>query len=116
MAIFEGLFCIILKGQILNKQCSHLVTLLNNNSSLGSGCDSVGRANASDTRGMQFDSSNRQQQLYITLILPTVIFEKTKLKKKEAGNGPFKKPVSFSHFLYPRRRRRSFFIPIMFRL
>ena len=32
---------------------------------LGSGCDSVGRAVASDTRGLQFESSHRQILYYL---------------------------------------------------
>ena len=32
---------------------------------LGSGCGSVGRAVASDTRGLQFESSHRQKFIFI---------------------------------------------------
>ena len=34
-------------------------------SNLGSGCGSVGRAVASDTRGPRFESSHRQKIIYI---------------------------------------------------
>ena len=54
---------------------------------VGSGCGSVGKAVASDTRGLRFESSH-PQNLYWTLITVNCI-EKTKIKKKEAGNSPF---------------------------
>ena len=49
---------------------------------VGSGCDSVGRAVASDDRGLQFES--RHQQIFISDInLFTVnCIEKTKIKKR----------------------------------
>ena len=50
------------------------------------GCGSVGRAVASGTRGLRFESSN-WQNLYWTLFTVYCI-EKMKIKKKEAGNGP----------------------------
>ena len=57
---------------------------------LVSGCGSVGGAVASDTRGPWFKSSHRQ--VFISNIcLPIVVcIEKTKIKEKEAWNGPFK--------------------------
>ena len=55
---------------------------------MGSGCGSVGRAVASDTRGLRFESSNQQTFNHIIIIN---CIEKTKIKKTEAGNGPFKK-------------------------
>ena len=53
---------------------------------LGSGCGSVGRAVASDSRGLQFESSHRRNFFHV-LIINCV--EKTKIKKREAGNGAF---------------------------
>ena len=44
----------------------------------GSGCGSVGRAVASDTRGPRFKSSHRQKFIF-----------KDENKEKEAGYGPF---------------------------
>ena len=61
---------------------------------MGSGCGSVGRAVASDVRGPRFISSHRRN-LNWTLFTVNWI-EKTKIKKKEVGNGPFLK----KHFLY----------------
>ena len=53
----------------------------------GSGCGSVGRAVASDTRDLRFETSHWQD--FIMNIF-TVTVEKTKIKKKEAGNSPIK--------------------------
>ena len=53
---------------------------------LGSGCDAVGRAVASDARGPRFDSSHRQLLVNIYLLL--LLAEKTKNKEKEAWNCP----------------------------
>ena len=47
------------------------------------GCGSVGRAVVSDSRGPCFESSHRQKYLLLTA-------QQIKMKKKEAGNGPFK--------------------------
>ena len=47
---------------------------------LGSGCDSVGRAAASNTRGLQFEHSHSQKFLMNKLIV-----EKTKAKQKRPG-------------------------------
>ena len=52
-----------------------------------SGCGSVGRAVASDTRGPQFESSHRPIFHNAHVFLLTA--EKTKIKKQEAVNGPF---------------------------
>ena len=49
----------------------------------GSGCGTVGRAIASDASDPQFKS------LHWQLLLTVGCFEKTKIKKKEAGNVPF---------------------------
>ena len=61
---------------------------------VGSGCGSVGRAVASNTRGPRFESSHRQKKLYIywTFVYCQLCIEKTK-KEKEAGNGPFLKKL-----------------------
>ena len=48
-----------------------------------SGCGSVGGAVACDTRGPLFESNPRQK------IIMNLTVEKTKIKKKEAENGPF---------------------------
>ena len=56
---------------------------------MGSGCNSVGRAVASDTRGPRFESSHRQN-LYWTLFTVNCI-EKTKIKKKRPGMAHLKK-------------------------
>ena len=53
----------------------------------GSGCGSVGRAVASDTRDPRFES--RHRQTFIKHLFTVSCVEKTKIKKKEAGNGPF---------------------------
>ena len=45
---------------------------------MGSGCSSVGRAVASDSRSLQFESSHRQQ-----------MNRKVENKEKAAGIGPF---------------------------
>ena len=56
----------------------------------GSGCGTVGRAVAYDTRGPGFESSHRQLLLNIYLLL--TVCRKDENKEKEAGNGPsFKK-------------------------
>ena len=53
---------------------------------MGSGCDSVGRAVASSSRGPEFESSHRQK--FISNI-NCQLFWKDENKEKEAGNGPF---------------------------
>ena len=58
---------------------------------LGSGCGSVGRAVASVTRGRQFES--RHRQIFIEHLF--FVLKKTKIKEKEAMNGPFKKTLWF---------------------
>ena len=52
---------------------------------MGSDCGSVGRAVASNTRGLRFESSNYYREHLFTVNR----FEKTK-KQKEAGNGSLK--------------------------
>ena len=54
---------------------------------LGSGCGAVGRAVASNTSGLGFESSLRQLLLNIYLLL--TVCRKDENKAKEAGNGPF---------------------------
>ena len=58
---------------------------------LGSGCGSVGRAVASDTRGPRFESSHRQKFIFIlNICLMSTVYWKDE-NKKEAECGPFKK-------------------------
>ena len=57
---------------------------------VGSGCGSVGRVVASDTRGPRFKSSHRQKFIYIlNICLLSTVYWKEKNKEKEAGYGPF---------------------------
>ena len=64
------------------------------NIKLGSGCGSVGRVVASDTRGPQFESSHRQKIIYIlNICLLSIVYWKDDNKEKEAGNGPFFKKI-----------------------
>ena len=57
---------------------------------LGSGCGSVGRAVASNTRGPRFESSHRQKFIYIlNICLLSTVYWKDENKEKEAENGPF---------------------------
>ena len=56
---------------------------------MGSGCDAVGRAVASNTRGPRFESSHQQLLLNIYLLL--TVCRKDENKEKEAGNIPFYK-------------------------
>ena len=62
---------------------------------LGSGCGSVGRAIASDTRGPQFES--RHRRIFIKNINLSIIncIEKTKIKKKRPGKTHLKCLLSF---------------------
>ena len=54
---------------------------------LGSGCGSVGRAVASDTRGPRFESRHWQNLYWI---VHCQLYWKDENKEKEAGNGPSK--------------------------
>ena len=51
---------------------------------MGSGCGSVGRVVASNTRDPWFKSSHRQKFSYIEHLF-TLCIEKTKIKKKRPG-------------------------------
>ena len=65
--------------------CDRLKALLMTLSVLtlvGSGCGSVGRAVISDTRGLQFESSHRQNPINL---FTTNCIEKTKINKKRPG-------------------------------
>ena len=63
----------------------------------GSGCGSVGRAVASDTRGPQFESSHQQKFIYKwNICLLSTVYWKDENKEKEAGNGPFLKKSVFN--------------------
>ena len=57
--LFGGQFFIAVNSQILNKD-----------SSQGSGCGSVGKAVASDTRGPWFESSRRQKFICDEYLFP----------------------------------------------
>ena len=53
------------------------------NRKIGSGCKPVGRAVASDTRGLQFESSHRQKFIYIEhLFTVKCVLKRWKLKKR----------------------------------
>ena len=57
---------------------------------MGSGCGSVGRAVASNTRGPRFESSHRQKFIYtLNISLLSTVYRKDENKGKKAGNGPF---------------------------
>ena len=56
---------------------------------MGSGCGSVGRVVALDIRGPRFESS--LQRYFLTNIFTLLTVEKTKIEKREGGNGPFLK-------------------------
>ena len=57
---------------------------------MGSGCGSVGKAVASNTRGPQFKSSHRQKFIYIlNICLLSTVYWKDENKEKEAGKDPF---------------------------
>ena len=58
---------------------------------LGQCCGAVGKAVASYTRGLGFESSHWQLLLNIYLLL--TVGRKDENKEKEAENGPFKKTV-----------------------
>ena len=55
---------------------------------MGSGCGSVGRAVASDSRGQRFESSLGQKFI---LNIYCQLYWKDENKEKEAENGPFLK-------------------------
>ena len=58
----------------------------------GSGCGSVGRAVAFDTRCPRFKSSHRQKFIYtLNICLLSTVYWKDENKEKEARNGPFLK-------------------------
>ena len=56
---------------------------------LGSGCGTVGRAVASDTRGPRFETSQQSfsQNIYLPRYKKTIY--KDKNEEKEASSGPF---------------------------
>ena len=56
----------------------------------GSGCGSVGRAVASDSRGLQFEFSHWQK---IILNIYCQLYWKDENKEKEAESGPFKNKI-----------------------
>ena len=60
---------------------------------MGSGCGSVGRAVASDTRVRSSNPVIGKNLFIKNICLLTSEYWKDKNKEKEAGNGPFKKIV-----------------------
>ena len=58
---------------------------------MGSGCGSVGRAVASNSRGPRFKSSHQQKNI---LNIYRQLYWKDENKEKEAGSGPLKKKRS----------------------
>ena len=52
---------------------------------MGSGCDTVGRAVASNARGPGFESSHRQTFISDIYLFTVNCIEKTKIKKKRPG-------------------------------
>ena len=53
---------------------------------MGSGCGSVGRAVASDTRGPRFESSHQQKFIYkLNICYCQLCIEKTTIQKKRPG-------------------------------
>ena len=67
-----------------------------NNLSWGSGCGSVGRAVASDTKDPQFKS--RHRQTFTKHLFTVHCVEKTKIKKKRPGMAHFLKNDTSFHF------------------
>ena len=77
---------------------------------VGSGCGSVGKAVASDTRGLRFESSHRQKFIYIlNICLLSTVYWKDENKEKEAGDGPFffKKVMLKYNLQTPKQRKRA---------
>ena len=64
---------------------------------MGSGCGSVGRAVALDTRGPRFDSRHRQNFIEHLFIINCI--EKTKINKKRLGMAHFFKKST--HYFSP---------------
>ena len=74
--------------------------VINKHQYQGSGCDSVGRAVAFNTRGPRFDSSHRQnfiEHLFVNLFIINCI-EKTKINKKRQG---------MAHFLIKKKKNQT---------
>ena len=77
------------------KPLASFVVLYTNFSSTGSGCGSVGKAVASNTRGTWFESSHQRKFIYLlNICLLSTVYWKNENKEKEAGNGQFKKNLS----------------------
>ena len=70
-----------------NRLIDIVCKLLASNLCMGSGCGSVGRGAASDTRGPRIESSHRQTFISNICFLSTVW--KTKIKKKRAAMAHF---------------------------
>ena len=80
-----------------------------NSCQLGSGCSLVGRAVASDARGPRFVSSHRQTFILDIYLFSVNCIEKTKIKIKEAVNGPF-----FNSFLFVKARTQKVWLNLAF--
>ena len=77
----------------INSHTKRKVTLM------GSGCGSVGRAVASDTRGPRFESSYRQKKIYILNIwLLSTVYWKDKNKEKRGRERPIFLKKEKGHF------------------
>ena len=75
----------ILDGSFITFICCKIAMML------GSGCDSVGRAVASDTRGPWFESSHRQKFIYtLNICLLSTVHWKNENKEKWPGMALFK--------------------------
>ena len=62
---------------------------------MGSGCGSVGRAVASHTRCLRFESSHRQKIFYIlNICLLSTVYWKDENKEKRGRERPIKKPTA----------------------
>ena len=83
----------------IHRLCSPKRTKGTQRPGLGSGCGSVDRAVAFNTRGLRFDSSHRQKFIEHLFIINCI--EKTKINKKRPGMAHFlKKTRSWStHFI-----------------
>ena len=72
---------------------------------MGSGCGSVGRAVASDTRGPRFKSSHWQN--YIEHLFTVNCIEKTKIRKKRPGMAHLKNVAQRQRKHLTRHRRKG---------
>ena len=81
----------------------------------GSGCGSVGREVASNSRGPRFKSSHRQKFINIEhLYTVNCVLKRQKEKEKEAGNGTFLKKTLHGINLFLRQFLRRFLLVFVF--